>query len=91
MKQKRFHIIIFCILFLDTTCLLGDVVYVKEVKITEGEVKQKSLITNEETFEGFSESNDSLQCFDNMMIMMLSYENLSATRKYYIIIYKFSN
>ena len=42
----------------------------QEVKIAMGEVKQKSFITNEETFEGFLECNYSLQFFDNIMIVM---------------------
>ena len=41
-----------------------------EVKIAKGEVKQKSFITNEESFEGFLECNYSLQFFDNIMIVM---------------------
>ena len=44
----------------------------QEVNIAKGETKQKSLITNEETFEGFLERNYSFamfrQCDDSSFI-----------------------
>ena len=72
-KMIGCYISTFCISDLDmfsTTCLFLKCCAHQEVKIAKGEVKQKSFITNEETFEGFLECNYSLQFFDNIMIVM---------------------